>query len=75
MKTQKCHCCDGTGRELDPVVTGKVLRAERFLAGLTQREIARRMGLSFPYLSQLEGGTVRWSESLVKRYQEALLQP
>lgn len=41
---------------------GKRLRAARLAAGLTQGELARRIGLSRPHLSHAESGT--WGVTL-----------
>lgn len=67
-----CSRCGGTGVEIDDQATGSKLRADRQrLAGLTLREVARRMGLSAAYLSDLELGRRRWNAGLIERYREA----
>jgi len=38
---------------------GSYLRAQRLAKGLTQRELARRIGIAFPYLSQIEHNVAR----------------
>jgi transcriptional regulator with XRE-family HTH domain len=47
----------------DLVILGAALRALRVRAGLSQRELAERVGLGEPYLSRIEGGhrDIRWS--------------
>ncbi len=70
-QTRACHCCDGTGKELDPVGIGQWLRVHREARSLTLREVARRMKLSGPYLSDLERGRRNWNDDLVNRFKEA----
>lgn len=52
--------------------TGGNARKVRLAAGLTQRQIARRMKISIGYVSDLELGENRWTEELVERYTRAL---
>ena len=52
--------------------TGARARKARLTAGLTQGQIARRMKISIGYVSDLELGENRWTESLVERYIRAL---
>lgn len=52
--------------------TGQAAREERKEHGLSGREMARRMGLSAPYLSDLELGKRNWSVKLVKLWNNAL---
>lgn len=51
-----CPHCQGTGRIPDPVAVGAELRAARKRAGLTQRAMARILGISFGYLCDIEKG-------------------
>lgn len=47
----------------DPRTLGRAIRALRHRAGLTQKELAARVGTSEAYVSNVEGGRrdVRWS--------------
>lgn len=49
-----CPCCDGAGVVV--CVNGASLRRMRLRAKLSLRELARRCGISPPYLSDIELG-------------------
>ena len=69
MKTTKpCHCCDGTGRELDPVVLGGQMRELRTKVGLSLRSMSELLHISAPYLCDLELGRRNWSVPLIEDY-------
>ena len=72
MKEKPCHCCHGTGTELDQASVGTALRRRRQAAGRTLNSTARRMGISGPYLSDLERGRRNWTEALIKRFEKAI---
>lgn len=74
MKTRPCHCCHGTGKEIDHYATGQSLRLLRKGAGMSLREMARRMTLSAPFLSDLELGRRNWKEGAIRLYQSILTQ-
>lgn len=57
---------------IDSTATGEQARAEREAAGLSLREMARRMGVSAPYVCDLELGRRAWSMDRVRRWNEAL---
>lgn len=67
-----CDACDGTGRCMDHAATGNMWRQARLVKGVTLRSIAREMGLSASYISDLELGRRKWSTSLCQRYAVAL---
>lgn len=67
-----CPRCGGTGTVPDPAYHGEQARQRRIKAGVTLRQIAKRMGLSVGYLSDLELGRRGWSEGLTQRYIKAL---
>lgn len=46
-----------TARIATPELLGAILREARFKSGLTQREMAARLGVSQKYVVQLEAGT------------------
>jgi transcriptional regulator with XRE-family HTH domain len=72
MKTKSCHCCGGTGKELDMAALAEQLRAERVASGESLNCVASRMKISAPYLSDLERGRRNWSSGLVDRFRRAL---
>jgi transcriptional regulator with XRE-family HTH domain len=46
---------------------GERLRELRLAAGLSQRELASRVSVSFPHISKIEGGTETASDELLVR--------
>lgn len=64
----KCKRCDGSGQEPDNKKTGSRLRALRRERGIGLREMARRMGISHPYLCQMEAGDRRIRPALLRQY-------
>lgn len=72
MKTKACHCCEGSGRELDHKEVGAAMRALRKKKGLTLKQTGRRMSprLHVTYLSDLERGNRNWNLSLVAQYEK-----
>lgn len=71
---KNCHCCGGSGEELDQAATSKLMVALRTKAGISQSEVARRMGLSNTHTSDLEGGNRNWNLELIERYKNACEQ-
>lgn len=61
MKDKPCHCCHGSGAEVDEKKASAMLKKLRVRAGIGLREMARRIGVSHSFLSQLEGGRRKWS--------------
>ncbi len=57
---------------IDATATGEAARTEREAAGLSLREMARRMGVSAPYVSDLELGRRAWSMERVRLWNEAI---
>jgi len=49
------------------------MRKRRKDSGRTQVEVAHRMGVSGPYISDLESGKRGWRKALIERYMNALL--
>ncbi len=70
--TKSCHCCGGSGTELDHRVVGTEMRRLRLSKQLTQTDVAKRMRISKPYVSDLESGRRNWRDELVARYTKAL---
>lgn len=58
--------------QVDHEGTGAEWRLHREVAGVSLRELARTMGVSAPYLSDLERGRRNWTEELEDRYVKAL---
>lgn len=58
--------------EIDHARTGRALREYRETADLSLRAIANEMGISPPYLSDLERGNRKWSEELVDKFMKAM---
>lgn len=62
-------------REIDHHSTGYLFRAARQKAKLSLREVARRLKLSAPFLSDLELGRRNWTEAMAERYTDILCPP
>ena len=59
---------DALGEEFD---LARALIEARTAAGLTQSQLARRMGTSQSYIARLEGGQVRPSTDALERFAQA----
>ncbi len=70
--TKPCPKCDGTGTVVDPVLVGRKMRALRERFGVSCRAVARELGFSPPYVSDLELGRRSFNERLIKRYTKAV---
>lgn len=71
-KKPPCKRCNGTGLEPDQSETGKQMRATRTDAGKSLREVAATMGISAPYLSDMELGRRAWSSETITKFNTAL---
>ncbi len=58
--------------KIDHQETGRRCRVLREEAGLSLRKVAELMGLSPPYLSDIERGRRNWSAVLLQQYNNAL---
>lgn len=67
-----CPRCGGTGQVWNSFRLGVDLAKRRVKAGLTGREVAKEMGISPQYLSDLEKGRRSWTEPLRARYLVAM---
>lgn len=56
-----CAHCNGSGKCRNWSAIGEKLRAKRQKARISLREVARRMEISAPYLSDMELGNRNWS--------------
>lgn len=72
QKTTPCDKCGGSGERENPAYRGQEMRKLRKEAGLGLREIARKMGFSAAYVSDLELGRRGWSGDLIRAYQKAI---
>lgn len=72
LKTKVCHCCGGNGKEFDHRVVGAEMAKKRHATGKSQSEMGRLMGVSGPYICDLELGKRCWRQELVDRFLEAL---
>ena len=70
--TQPCHFCKGTGKELNNQAVGFALRIAREQSGRSLRDVAKALGVSAAYLSDLELGRRNWSPNRIHAYQAAL---
>lgn len=61
-----------TVQVIDHKATGAYWREVRIAKGVSLRGLARHMGLSAPYLGDLERGRRGWSAEKEERYREAL---
>lgn len=71
-KTKACHCCAGSGTELDNKAVGAEMRALRESRDRSLRWVGRRVGHCAPYLCDLEHGHRNWTMALVGKYKKAL---
>ena len=67
-----CPRCNGTGEIPDDRVIGSQLRKLREDAGLSLREVARRLNYSAAHVSDLELGRRGWSEQRIQAYKQAI---
>lgn len=74
MKTKPCPRCGGSGKIADDREIGAYLKAKRQRAKLRQKHVADRMGVSVPYLSDLENGNRQWSGERRQAYLAALAE-
>lgn len=72
MKTEPCRHCNGTGREMDQRAMGADLRKKREAKKRSLRSVADDMGISYPYLSDLELGRRMWSTELISKFERAI---
>jgi transcriptional regulator with XRE-family HTH domain len=54
------------------IKTGELLRRAREKAGITQRELAERLGCTQPAISQVEAGGASLSVATLQRFADAL---
>lgn len=71
-KTKPCRYCGAKNKEVDQAALGASMRLKREKAGRSIRATADAMGMTAPYILDLERGYRPWSESLITSYTEAL---
>lgn len=69
----KCQHCLGSG--LVSIVSGEVLRAHRKSLGWSLRGFAAHLGFTPPYVSDIELGRRRATETIVEAYETAPVAP
>lgn len=62
-------------RVTDNAATGQLMREARQRAGLSVREMARRLGQSAPFVSDLELGRRGWNDKRIEQWAKVLLPP
>ncbi len=68
----KCKRCGGSGLEPDHKAVGRQMRDKRERANISLSEMARRLGFSKAYVSDLELGRRGWHTAVKKAYGAAL---
>ncbi len=64
---QTCPTCAGKGW----LAAANALRARRIASGKSLRDVAKAMGFSAPYISDLERGRRAWNARLQAAFMEA----
>jgi len=72
VKQRACHCCSGSGKEIDPRAVGAEMVALRLKSHITQKAVADRMKFTAAYISDLEKGKRLWRGELMELYQKAV---
>lgn len=70
----KLIACTKTVKAIDHLATAEKARSIRRSAGISLREMARRMGFTAGYVSDLELGRRHWNETRVNEFNKALNQ-
>ncbi|MGB7195365.1 MAG: helix-turn-helix transcriptional regulator [Collimonas pratensis] len=66
MKASKCKRCGGSGLEPNQAKIAKAMREKRAALQWTLERMAVTLGISIPYLSDLEKGRRAWSPERIK---------
>lgn len=72
MKMEPCKCCKGTGEQIDQRALGREMKELREAMGLSLRSVATGLGISAPYLSDLELGKRNWNDARIVEYKKAI---
>ena len=63
-----CPGCGGTGTYLPDDRIGEALRRRREARDISLRSMAKKIGISAPYLSDLERGNRHWNQKYINYY-------
>lgn len=74
IKLQRCPTCLGSGKIPDFNVGPGQLRAARMRAGVSLRELAAEIGLSFGYIGDVERGDRKLTRKFAEVYMAGLEQ-
>lgn len=69
---RKCSHCGGTGKVRDPFLFGEHMRIIREKSGKSLRDTATAMGITPPYLSDMERGHRAFTDEMVKKFSSAI---
>lgn len=72
--TVPCARCDGTGFTIDDKALGQAMRRTRQTVAISLREMAKRMGISASYLSDLELGRRHWNAGIIEEYRQQVVE-
>lgn len=70
MKLVKCPKCSGTGKIVDQRELGLEMKSLREKSGISLRQLAERLKISAPYLSDMERGNRNFSQDRVEQVKE-----
>ena len=71
-RRKSCPRCGGSGTVMHDGFVGQQMRSRREQAGISLRELARRVEWSAAYVSDLELGRKVWTDRKLKRYVKGL---
>ncbi len=63
-----CSHCNGTGKKVDHRALGMSMRHTRVMCGLKIYQVAKSIGVSIPYVSDLELGKRNWNAKSTEKY-------
>jgi predicted transcriptional regulator len=69
-----CKTCSGTGKMVDDAQVGTHLRGIRTKAGISLRDMAKRLGCTPPYVSDLENGRRAWNQKRIDEFLQAVFK-
>lgn len=71
-KSSQCRCCHGSGVEKNHEALGQAMRKLRVESGMSLRQMAKKAGVSFSFISQLERGNRHWTQDVEYKFLKAL---
>lgn len=72
VKYKSCDKCDGSGKQIDQRSLAKDMRELRNESGFSLRYVAYAMGISAPYLSDLERGNRPWNDEVMESFKKVV---